>query len=126
MNVSILNEKFSDLNIGDIIKFVSDNDTYNNKIAIFLSELNKKYLFQIVENSLQISFNNFIENEYNINDIIIIKKKESLKTRKIVDDIIEYEDFKDTHEITRELSIWEREWSREELKNSIINVYKVT
>ena len=117
--------KLNDLNTGDIIQFVSKDETYNNKIAIFLSEVNKNYLFEILENNLQIDFKNFTENDYGINDLTIIKKQESEKVREIIDNSIEYEDFKDTFEVTRELSIWEREWSREELKNSMIDtLYK--
>ena len=122
---SYLNNKLVECSTGDIIKFTSSDPTYN-KEAIYIADVNGEKLFELINNKekIKISLEESDTNLFKITDLEFLYRNTSNTTSEKIDIIsndVEYEDYEDSIKQIRELSIWEREWSYNELKLSIID-----
>uniref|UniRef100_A0A6C0EHD1 Uncharacterized protein n=1 Tax=viral metagenome TaxID=1070528 RepID=A0A6C0EHD1_9ZZZZ len=126
MNIfeSHLNKKLLECETGDIVKFISTDPNYN-KEAIYITQINNEKLFEFVDNKEKIKLNlEESENPFKITDMQFLHKNTSESNSEdveIISNQVEYEDYEDSKKYIRELSIWEREWSYNELKLSIID-----
>ena len=122
---SYLNNKLLECMTGDIIKFTSSDPNYN-KEAIYIADINGEKMFELINNKekIKITLEESETNVFKITDMEFLYRNISKPVSENIDIIsndVEYEDYEDSIKHIRELSIWEREWSYNELKLSIID-----
>ena len=136
INSNDLKQIIINSNLGNVILFKSDIDEYNNKeyITIFSDTNNAIFKKNDTQEIIKLDLNDLENNQYGINDIIEeyiiedISEQLETKTNIVLSDEFDEQNIEDIGEETfiRQLSLYERNYSYNELKESLIDSLKQT